>query len=103
MGGRRRPQVCITSSLLNPAAAEAHTVYSKDTAADITARHECDEFYGYDTWFAGHRNGEAGLTNPDTDDIAVYKKAIEWIQEQIDSDPTYQTDDTRFWVDVVAI
>ena len=28
---------------------------------------------------------------------------ITWIQQQIESDEKYQTDDTRFWVNVVAI
>lgn len=34
---------------------------------------------------------------------AAYKSAIQWIQQQIESDPKYQKDDTRFWVDVTAI
>lgn len=32
-----------------------------------------------------------------------YKNAVEWIQQQIESNTQYQTDDTRFWVDVTAI
>lgn len=36
---------------------------------DIQARHEGEEYYGYETWFSGHRNGESGLKNPGTDDI----------------------------------
>lgn len=94
---------------------------SSDLAADITARHESEEHYGYTTWCAGHRNGASGLSNPNTDDIdsksmgtiylwmkhtnlpPAYKSAIEWIQQQIDSDEKYLTDDTRFWVDVTAI
>ncbi|OJJ08479.1 hypothetical protein ASPVEDRAFT_144601 [Aspergillus versicolor CBS 583.65] len=78
-------------------------VLNKDLAADITARHESEKHYGYTTWCAGHRNGDSGLKNPNTDDIDTYKTAIEWIQEQIDSDEKYLTDDTRFWVDVTAI
>lgn len=42
---------------------------SDDLNADIAARQECEAFYGQDKWFAGHRNGAAGLENPDTDDI----------------------------------
>jgi uncharacterized protein YegL len=34
---------------------------------------------------------------------AAYKSAIQWIQQQIEKDPKYQKDDTRFWVDVTAI
>ncbi|KAL4784914.1 hypothetical protein BJX76DRAFT_326025 [Aspergillus varians] len=78
-------------------------ILNSDLAADITARHESESYYGYTTWCAGHRNGASGLSDPDTDDIATYKSAIEWIQEQIDSDSTYLTDDTRFWVDVTPI
>lgn len=76
---------------------------SEDTAADVTARAECQAHFGYDTWFAGHRNGESGLNNPNTEDIAFYKESIQWIQSQIESDGAYLTDDTRFWVDVTPI
>ncbi|BCS21530.1 glycoside hydrolase family 134 protein [Aspergillus puulaauensis] len=78
-------------------------VLNSDLAADITARHESEEHYGYTTWCAGHRNGASGLDNPNTDDIATYQSAIEWIQQQIDSNEQYLSDDTRFWVDVTAI
>lgn len=54
-------------------------------------------------WFSGHRNGASGLANPGTEDIKTYQTAVQWIQEQIDSDSKYQSDDTRFWVDVTAI
>ena len=77
--------------------------YSSDIHADVAARWDCQEYYGRDKWFAGHRNGESGLNDPYTDDIARYKSAIEWIQGQIDSNSAYETDDTRFWVDVTAI
>ncbi|PGG95965.1 hypothetical protein AJ79_09785 [Helicocarpus griseus UAMH5409] len=76
---------------------------NSDLGADITARHECESFYGQDTWFSGHRNGESGLQNPDTPDIRAYKEGVFWIQSQIESDPKYLTDDTRFWADIVPI
>ncbi|KAL2110466.1 hypothetical protein VUR80DRAFT_1142 [Thermomyces stellatus] len=78
-------------------------ILNEDTAADVTARAECQAHFGYDTWFAGHRNGESGLNNPNTEDIAFYKESIQWIQSQIESDGAYLTDDTRFWVDVTPI
>jgi hypothetical protein len=28
---------------------------------------------------------------------------VAWIQQQLESDKKFQSDDTRFWVDVVAI
>ncbi|KAJ5457539.1 hypothetical protein N7475_008927 [Penicillium sp. IBT 31633x] len=78
-------------------------ILNSDLAMDIQARHEGEEYYGYETWFSGHRNGESGLKNPGTDDINAYISAIAWIQEQIESDSKYESDNTRFWVDVVAI
>lgn len=77
--------------------------YSWDLNADVTARRECQNYYGYDRWFAGHRNGASGLNNPNTQDITNYRTAVQWIQSQIDSDSRFRTDDTRFWVDVPAI
>ncbi|KAL2138833.1 hypothetical protein VTI28DRAFT_6175 [Corynascus sepedonium] len=76
---------------------------NSDINADVSARSECQNYYGYDRWFAGHRNGASGLANPNTEDINNYKSAIQWIQGQIDSDSKYKSDDTRFWVDVPAI
>ncbi|KAJ6139460.1 hypothetical protein N7471_005946 [Penicillium samsonianum] len=71
--------------------------------ADVASRWDCQNYYGYDKWFAGHRNGASGLQNPYTQDILNYKSAVEWIQQQVDSNNDYKYDDTRFWVDVVAI
>ncbi|OKL55433.1 hypothetical protein UA08_09301 [Talaromyces atroroseus] len=71
--------------------------------ADVASRWDCQEYYGYDKWFAGHRDGASGLANPYTQDIENYKSAVQWIQSQIDSDSKYKTDDTRFWVSVPAI
>ncbi|KGO43585.1 hypothetical protein PEX1_059110 [Penicillium expansum] len=76
---------------------------SSDLDKDIQARHEGEEHYGYETWFSGHRNGESGINNPGTADINTYIDAVAWIQQQIESDEKYQSDDTRFWVDVQAI
>ncbi|CEI91560.1 hypothetical protein RMCBS344292_05844 [Rhizopus microsporus] len=78
-------------------------VLNKDLKADIKARHESQKFYGTDKWFGGHRNGETGLNNPYTEDITNYKNAVNWIHDQLASDPKYLKDDTRFWVDVTAI
>ncbi|KAJ0419876.1 hypothetical protein BJY00DRAFT_313580 [Aspergillus carlsbadensis] len=78
-------------------------VLNSNIYADVASRWDCQEYYGVDTWFAGHRNGASGLSNPNTDDINKYKTAVYWIQAQIDSNSVYQSDDTRFWVDVEAI
>lgn len=93
---------------------------STDLDKDVKARHDGQDKYGFDVWFAGHRDGASGVKNPNTADInstdsgccwlglfadcvADYKSAVEWIKQQIDSDKKYLSDDTRFWVDVQAI
>ncbi|KAL2839498.1 hypothetical protein BJY01DRAFT_219226 [Aspergillus pseudoustus] len=78
-------------------------VLNSNVYADVASRWDCQNHYGTDLWFAAHRNGASGLSNPNTQDINNYKSAVYWIQEQIDSNSAYKTDDTRFWVDVVAI
>lgn len=44
-------------------------VPSSDVYADVASRWDCQEYYGEQKWFAGHRNGESGLNNPNTQDI----------------------------------
>ncbi|KAJ5222424.1 uncharacterized protein N7469_008664 [Penicillium citrinum] len=78
-------------------------ILNTDLDKDIKARHDGEEKFGFDVWFAGHRNGESGVNNPNTPDIQGYKDAVHWIQQQIESDKKYQSDDTRFWVNVQAI
>ena len=65
--------------------------------------HQCSSYYGIDKWFAGHRNGATGLANPNTNDIKLYKTAVYWLKDRIDSSTSYKSDNTRFWVDVIAI
>ena len=50
---------------------------SSDLNLDISARHTCQDYYGYDTWVAGHRNGQSGLENPGTADIQSKCRAID--------------------------
>ncbi|KAH8690033.1 hypothetical protein BGW36DRAFT_364764 [Talaromyces proteolyticus] len=76
---------------------------SSDLSKDIASRHQSQDHYGYDAWFGGHRDGESGVNNPNTDDINTYKSGVEWIQTQIESSSAYLTDDTKFWVDVTPI
>ncbi|KAJ5116931.1 hypothetical protein N7456_001279 [Penicillium angulare] len=78
-------------------------ILNTDLGKDIKARHDGEEKFGFDVWFAGHRDGESGVDNPNTADITGYKDAVLWIQQQIESDEKYQSDDTRFWVKVQAI
>ena len=79
------------------------TTRSSDIYADVASRWDCQNYYGYERWFAGHRNGATGLENANTEDIKFYRDSVEWIKSQIDSDPKYESDDTRFWVDVTPI
>ncbi|KAJ5436655.1 hypothetical protein N7445_007540 [Penicillium cf. griseofulvum] len=78
-------------------------ILNSDLKKDIKARHEGEKHYGYETWFSGHRNGETGVNIPGTADIKAYMDGVAWIQHQLESDKKFQSDDTRFWVDVVAI
>ena len=47
--------------------------------ADVASRWDCQNYYGYDKWFAGHRNGASGLNNPYTQDIQSKFSKI-WLQ-----------------------
>jgi hypothetical protein len=70
---------------------------------DILVVHASQEHDGLnERWFAGHRNGETGLSKPHTHDIERYREAVHWIQDRINANPNYLTDDTRFWVNVRA-
>lgn len=73
-----------------------------DLAADIAALHRSRDHFG-ELWFAGHRNGQTGMENPGTEDIADYRAAVLWIRDQLESDPAFLDDDTRFWVAVPPI
>ncbi|KAH8153798.1 uncharacterized protein LAJ45_01565 [Morchella importuna] len=76
---------------------------NSNLALDVTTRKNAQNYYGWDKWAGGHRNGQTGLNSPYTNDINLYKTAVLWTQSQINSNSAYLTDDTRFWVDVVAI
>lgn len=78
-------------------------VLNTDLAKDIKSRQESQRYYGLDKWFAGHRNGETGINNPNTEDIQNYKDGVYWIKAQLESDKKYLSDDTRFWVYVKPI
>lgn len=69
-------------------------------SSDITCRIQCQNYYGVDKWFGGHRNGASGLANPYTADINLYKTGATWTEAQISNG--HKTDDIRFWVDVVV-
>ncbi|GAA5023858.1 carbohydrate-binding domain-containing protein [Kitasatospora paranensis] len=70
---------------------------------DVSCLHQSQSHYGIDAWFAGHRNGSSGLSNPNTTDINNYKTAVHWIKAQIDANSANLGNDTRYWVQVPAI
>ncbi|MFF3441820.1 hypothetical protein, partial [Streptosporangium sp. NPDC002721] len=76
---------------------------NSNLSADISCLHQSQSHYGINTWFAGHRNGETGLNNPNTSDINGYKAAIYWIRDQISKSSSNLSNDTRFWVQVQPI
>ncbi|MEO3853819.1 carbohydrate-binding domain-containing protein [Acrocarpospora sp. B8E8] len=86
-----------TSSYNNGAA------LNSNLSADVSCLHQSQSYYGINTWFAGHRNGATGLSNPNTADINAYRTAINWIRDRLNSSSANLTNDTRFWVNVPAI
>ncbi|MFC6017400.1 carbohydrate-binding domain-containing protein [Plantactinospora solaniradicis] len=78
-------------------------VLNSDLSTDVQCRHASESYYGTDRWFAGHRNGETGINNPNTSDIARYRTAIYWIRDQLNSNSANRTNDIRYWVNVPPI
>ncbi len=68
---------------------------------DVEVYVECRNFYGAN-WWAGHRDGTAGLQNPNTPDIENFKAGEDWTNQMIQSG-SHQCDDVRFWVTLPAI
>lgn len=66
---------------------------------DIQVYDECRAFFG-DRWFGGHRNGVAGLNNPNTPDIRAFQGAVQWIFDML---PGHELDDIQFFVSIPAI
>ena len=50
---------------------------NRDLCLDVRIRRGAEQYYGYDRWVAGHRNGETGLNNPNTPDIQLFKVRAE--------------------------
>jgi hypothetical protein len=66
---------------------------------DIQVYDECRAFFG-DLWFGGHRNGVAGLNDPNTADIRAFQGGVEWIFDML---PGHELDDIQFFVSIPAI
>jgi hypothetical protein len=76
---------------------------NSNLSQDVTCLHQSQNHYGLNTWFAGHRNGAAGLSNPNTADINAYHTAVNWIRDRLTSSSVNLTNDTRYWVNVPPI
>lgn len=71
-----------------------------DLLLEATIYGECRAFFGQ-SWLGGHRNGSAGLQNPNTPDVQRFVGVYEWLGE-VYSDG-HLTDDTRWYTNVPAI
>jgi hypothetical protein len=76
---------------------------NSNLSEDVSCINQGQSHYGITLWFAGHRDGQTGLGNPNTADINNYKKAVYWIESQLNSSSSNRSNNTRFWVEVPAI
>jgi hypothetical protein len=73
---------------------------NSDLDLDVLVYAECREYYG-DLWWAGHRNGWAGLhQDSNTPDIQNFKAAMDWSDRMLAG---HECDDLRFWANVQPI
>ena len=70
---------------------------------DVSCINQSQSHYGLTLWFAGQRDGQSGLSNPNQTVITEYEVAVEWIESQLNSSSSNLSNDTRFWVSVPAI
>ena len=90
-------------SSYGPSQYNAGAALNTNLSWDIQVLHASQNKYGIYNWFAGHRNGQTGLSNPGTADINNYRTAVYWIQSQLNSSSANLSNNTRFWVEVPAI
>ncbi|USP81704.1 hypothetical protein yc1106_08978 [Curvularia clavata] len=78
-------------------------VLNSNLEADVKCLKECRSHYGRDKWLAGHRNGETGFKNPDTEDIHNYINGVKYIEQQLLTHPGGLTNDVRYYIYVTPI
>ncbi|RYN30746.1 hypothetical protein AA0114_g12253 [Alternaria tenuissima] len=78
-------------------------VLNSNLNADVQCLNECQSYYGQNKWIAGHRNGETGLNNPNTQDIRNYIDGVKYIEKQLLTQPNGLTNDVRYYIYVVPI
>jgi hypothetical protein len=71
-----------------------------DLVLEATIYRECRDFFG-NRWLAGHRNGIAGLNNPNAADVQRFVGVYEWLGDVYGDG--HLTDDTRWYTNVPAI
>ena len=84
---------------LNDGAYQRGAELNSNLALDIQVYDECRAFFG-DRWFGGHRNGTAGLNNPNTVDVRRFQASTEWVRQMLDG---HLDDDVQFYVFLQAI
>jgi hypothetical protein len=76
------------------------TAMNSNKSLDVQVYNECRSYWGDQKFFAGHRNGSSGLSNPNTQDINNFISGYTWGYNQLSG---HESDDVRFWVDIPAI
>jgi hypothetical protein len=94
---------CSSFSGRLPTQYNSGAILNSSLSTDITCLNQSQHFYGTTIWFAGERYGQTGLRNPNSPDITRYKTAVYWIQNQLTSNSTNLSNNTRFWVVVPSI
>jgi hypothetical protein len=75
------------------------TNMNNSRSTDVTCWNKDKSYWGSKYW-AVHRNGASGNSNPNTQDIANFKAVNDWTNNNIGS---HMTDDVRFWASLPAI
>lgn len=76
----------------------------RDRALDVRVYNQnVNHHGGIDRYLAGHRNGQTGLNNPNTNDIRMFQASWHWIHNQLNTNQAHYRDGVRFWVKIPAI
>jgi hypothetical protein len=70
----------LPSALYPRTCSDCVTTDSSNLNADVQCLNECQSYYGQNKWIAGHRNGETGLNNPNTQDIRSKWPQLLWLK-----------------------
>jgi hypothetical protein len=76
---------------------------NSNLSEDVSCINQSQSHYGLTDWFAGQRDGQSGLSNPNQSVITEYVAGVDWIESELNSSSANLSNDTRFWVEVPAI